>query len=85
MFERLGQVYKVNRARLFRKDLQAANMQQVNEIRTLRGEMHPLPAKAPSGELLDDISSRRVATDPSPRAPSLERAQNGAPRPSRFV
>ncbi len=54
VFMRLGHVYKFTRAIL----LQAANMQQDDEIRAFRGEMHPLLAKTLCGELLDEIFSK---------------------------
>ena len=41
LFVRLGQVHKFIQAIL----LQAANMQQDDEIRALKGEAHPLLAK----------------------------------------
>ena len=54
VFVRLGQIYRLIRAIL----LQAASMQQDDEIRAIKGEAHPLLAKTLCGELLDEIFSK---------------------------
>ena len=59
MFLRLGRAHNLIPAIvLLRKDLQGVNMQEVDEIRAFRGEMHPLPVEALCDELLDEISSK---------------------------
>ena len=58
MFLRLGRAHNLIPAILLRKDLQGVNMQEVDEIRAFRGEMHPLPMKALCDELLDEISNK---------------------------
>ena len=82
VFVRLDRIHNLIPAILLCKGLQAANMQQVDEIRVFRGEMHPLLC-AVSCWMKFSASRVKTATDPSPRALSPERVRIS--RPSRLV